>query len=332
MNIPEGPVSGPRPVVRLAGHAQRRYDDDIRDCNAGVAGRAGLDCVVHLTSGVWDFSVLSADYENRAAAFDTAARQLSLIVARIDGLADDADGGQLIRMVAQGNHGALFHVLKVKGQNLFGMAFDGSPQAVEQADRNLIEIVEKAADRIGSAARLPGEFRKRGTSDGMWLPDSTPPPAEYSTGPVAPTDERSLNEQVIERCRKVLDRNDIHFVGIYRNNRVLWRADLFTDPALEPLRQRLTPVSVWRSYDKVIRQVTTQLGRIMQLLALVGSDRLTRLVLDVARGAIYLQPLDRDGYFLVGITLGQTQVGRADKKMVALHRDLVELAYRSGGS
>jgi hypothetical protein len=108
--------------------------------------------------------------------------------------------------------------------------------------------------------------------------------------------------------------------------------DLFDDPALVSLFQQVTPADRRHGYDKVLRQVMLQGSRLMRLLALVHSGELTRLVLDVARGAIYVLPLGDDEHYLVGVTLIQSQVEDGDKKMTALHRDLVATAFGPGGS
>jgi hypothetical protein len=332
MNRPDTPVAAPGAIVRHADHADRKYIGDISDCDATITSRTGLEYIVHLTSGIWDFSVHSPAHRGRSETFDQAARQLSLIVDRIDTTADQLDSGPLIRVVVHGNRGALFHMLKVTGQTFFGMSLDGTPQVVEQADRDLARIAEKSAARVGSPSLLWGAFDKRSDSGDISLPGATQPPDEYPEDSATAVGRHLVTGEVRHRCLRVLDTNDVHFVGIYQHHRLVWRADLFTDPALASFFQRVTPAMRRRGYDKVIRQVTMQLGRIMQLLALVGSDLLTRLVLDVARGAIYVLPLGDREYYLVGVTLIQPRVSKADKKMAALHHDLLATSFRPGGS
>jgi hypothetical protein len=324
-------VAGPSVIVRQAAHVDGKYRQDINDCDKSIAGHAGLDYIAHLTSGVWDFSVHPAAYTARQEAFDKAARQLGLIVARIDATADQLGSGPLIRVVVQGDRGALFQVLKVAGQNFFGMVRDGSAQAVERADRELVAIVDRAAARIGSPSLLWGAYKRRGDTNEIWPPGMPASLEQEPADSAAIVREHPLTSEMLDRCRRVLDRSNVHFVGIYHHDKLVWRADMLADPGLAPLFQRVSPGVRRRGYDKVIRQVTLQHGRIMQLLGLTGSDALTRLVLDVARGAIYLLPLDHRGYSLVGVTLVQSQVRSADRKLNELREELVAMAFRPGG-
>jgi len=331
MNRPDTALAGSSAIVRLADHAHEKYQRDIQDCDESIARRAGLDYIAHITSGIWDFSVHFPAPELRSESFEKAARQLSLIVARIDATADQLDSGPLIRVVVQGNHGALFHMLKVAGQNFFAVTMDGARETVNKADRALAQIVDSAARRVGSPSLLWGGYRNRQGTGDLWLPGATVLLDEYPVRSASAAGLQPVPEEVARRCRDVLDVNEIHFLAIYRHDTLVWRADLFADRALASFFQRATPASRRRGYDKVIRQVTMQTGRIMQLLALVRSDVLTRLVLDVARGAIYVLPLGDREHYLVGVTLVQAQVANADSKMTALHDELATV-YCPGGS
>jgi hypothetical protein len=332
MNRQDMTVARSSAAVRSANHAGDEYRQDIKDCRDVVTRHVGLDFIAHVTSGIWDFSVHSLPPESRSEPFEQASRQLSLIVARLDEVAGPLDSGPLIRVVVQGDNGALFHIVKVVGQNFFGITLDGTPDTVERVDRDLAEIANKAADRVGSPSLFWGGYHKRGDSLDMWLPGTTPPPEEHPARSDATAEQSAVTDEVKRRCSAMLDRNDVHFVGIYRGDRLVWRADLFTDSALAALFQRVTPASRRRGYDRLLRQVMSQASRILQLLALVRSGLLTRLVLDVARGAIYVLPLGDHEHFLVGVTLLQPQVDAADKKMMKLHHELTETAFRPSGA
>jgi hypothetical protein len=166
---------------------------------------------------------------------------------------------------------------------------------------------------------LWGGYRKRGQSGDLWLPGGKPG-RERTRG-------RMANEAVASRCIDALDRNDIHFVGIYRYGALLWQADLFEDRALVSLFQQVTPSERRHGYDKLMQQVMQQDDRLLELLSLVRSDEVTRLVLDVARGAVYVLPLGDGEHTLVGATLMQTQVEDGDMKITSLHRDLMAAAF-----
>ncbi|MBO0821594.1 MAG: hypothetical protein J2P26_12180, partial [Nocardiopsaceae bacterium] len=241
------------------------------------------------------------------------------------------DSGALIRMVVHGDRGALIHDLKVAGQSFFAATLNGKRAAVDQVDRCVSQVADEAARRIGAPSLLWGGYRKRGESGDQWFHhgDGGLPPAEYPVSPGREAGSRSVPEPSADLGRKALDLADLHFVGLYHDDRLVWRADLFDAPVLGPFFQRVTPESRRQGYNQVIQQVSMDAHRIRQLLDLTRSSRLDRLVIDVARGAIYVLPLEDREYSLVGVTLVQTQVDEADQKLTAL-RDTLAGAFGPG--
>lgn len=323
MNSPDPAPVGLDPIVDRAAHAGTKYQEDINDCDRLVAQRTGLDYISHISSGVWDFSVHYPSPRLQPDGFDQVGRQLNLVVTRIDATAEQLDSGPLIRVVVQGEDAALFHILKVAGQTLFGVTLDGAREAVDRADQELAHLADRAAARIGSPPLLWGGYLSGGHAEGTWLPETTRAGEDYPDCHERATGLPPVSELVARRCRNALAGRDVHFIGIYRRDTLLWRTDILADPALGSLFQRVSPADRRRGYDKVMRQVTMQASRMTRLLSRVGSKRLTRLVLDVARGAIYVLPLADGVHYLVGVTLLQHRVREADAKMTALHRDLL---------
>lgn len=333
MNRPDMALVGSGAVVSRATHASREYQPDIVDCCEVVDRHTGLDYIAHLTSGTWDFSAHLESPYVQAREFQQAAKQLSLIVNRIDSTAQQLGSGPLIRVVVQGSNGALFSILKVEGQNLFGATLEGSRAAIDQVDRDLAELADRAAHRVGSTSMLWGGYRKRGATGEWDRPYGEPDAAteRYRLRPGTAAGQQAIPAEVARLCSGVLDYEDVHFVGVYRGDTPLWRADLFADPPLASQFQRVTPTTRRRGYGRVMHQVILQADRINRLLAVVNSDRPTRLVLDVARGAIYVLPLGDREHYLVGVTLTQTQVDSADRKMTALYQQLAMMPFRPDG-
>lgn len=328
-------AAGPIPKTHRAGHAGGAFDADIADCREVISERIGLNYVAHVTAGICDFAVEIPGWSPRgqdmATASERAGRQLSLTVAEIDSACEPLDSGVLIRVVVQGENGALFHVLKVPSQTFFGLAHNGGRENVDRADRQLSRLAESAARRIGGASMLWGGVATRSDASRLRLAQDSGSQARPSGPPYAIASSGSgVPDHVAKACREVLHHDDLHYVGIFRRGLPVWCVDMFEDPALAPLFQR---VSVWsrrEGYDYLVRQVTLQIRRLKQMLGLVNSNNLIRLVLDVARGAIYVLPLS-DDETLVGVTLLQPQVERADKKMTALRDSVRPAAARDGG-
>jgi hypothetical protein len=318
-----------------ADHASAAYAADLAECDRAVNDRSGLHFLAHITSGIVDFSVEFPGAWSRGqqttGAFERAARQLNLAVSQLDSACEPLDSGALIRVVIQGENGALFQVLKVAGQSFFGMTTGGTPETVDHADRQISRLAESAARRMGAASLLWGGFRSREDSGELWRSYKVEPPTQ-SVGPpyVAASNETAVTGAVTDACLAALHPGYLHYVGIFQRGQAAWCADIFDAPALLPFFQRVTPWSRRRGYDRLMRQVNLQIRRFGQLLALVHSDHLVRLVLDVARGAVYVLPLHDDEY-LLGVTLIQSRVDSADRKMRELHETVRSVTGRARG-
>jgi hypothetical protein len=328
----------PKGAVLLgrAGHVGEAYAEDIDECRAAV-DQSGLDYFAHFSTGIVDFELGFPDSwqnrQDRTSAYMRAGRQLGLAVALLESACEPLDSGPLTRVVLQGERGALFHVVKVAGQNFFGLTLDGSTRNVDKTDGQLADLVASAAQRIGASSLGWGGFLTREQSGVLWQPyrvqlsqrdNAVAHVADYRPA----TGTGAVSSEVARACLDALHSYDLHYVGIFRQAQPAWRADIFDDDALSPLFKRVTPWSRRRGYERLIRQVSLQNRRFRQLLTLVNSDSVNRLVLDVARGAIYLLPLaDNSALTLVGITLIKSQEESTDQKMRRL-RDRVNSIMR----
>jgi len=122
-------------------------------------------------------------------------------------------------------------------------------------------------------------------------------------------------EQALERC---LGLRHLHFAGIYEQGAMIAAADILDDPDLVDFFQRVSPDSRRGNYENVARQVWMQTEMMLnRMLRQAGAGRMYRLVLDVARGAIYVAHLG-SGRHLLAVTLDQRLVEDADDRFSAL--------------
>lgn len=321
-------------LLSRAEHAGAAYAQDLNECRA-MLDLSGLHYLAHLTTGIIDFDFgfpsRWQDGPDLPEAYQRAGRQFGLAVTLLESACEPLDSGPLIRVVLQGEEGAMFLVVKVAGQSFFGLTLDGAPAAVDRLDWQLVALADAASQRVGASSLRWGGFRVREDSGDLWLPYVVQPRQQRTAAPhVADYGPRSglseTAEELTAPCLEALHSHDLHYVGIFRHGQPVWRADIFDDQVLAPLFQRVTPWSRRRGYERLVRQVSLQSRRFRQLLALVHSDSLNRLVLDVARGAIYVLPLDDDAS-LVGVTLIQAQVESTDQKLRRL-RDTVNAVTR----
>lgn len=323
--------AGSTSYARWAEHANEGFDLDMDLCRKGISAGDGLEYVAHLTTGTWDFSVHNPSRDLAPETFDRAARDLYLVFQRLEEATLALHSGTLIRVVLHGNRSALFHDVKVTGQNFFAVTMDGSRENVERADRRLEQITDEAARQSGSPTLNLGAYQKRSTRD-QWIAkgDGGITPAEHLAHPVPAAEPRPVPQQVMSHCRRKLDLADVHFVAVYHNDRLAWQADLFDAPGLKQLFTGVTPRIRRLGYDQIVRQIAMDGRRITRLLNSVRSDRLTRLVVDVARGAIYVLPFGDGEHCLVGVTLVQSQVQQADWKMMRLYDEIASWYPETG--
>ena len=317
-----------------AEHAGPAYNQDIEDSRAAVNERIGLDYVAHFTYGIQDFALGAPgrwpDGEATIPAVEKAARQLSLAIIQLDEACAPLDNGTLIRAVLQGENGALFFILKVLGQSFFGLTFNGDQGTVGQADARLAVLGASSAARIGSPSLDWGGFREREQSGELWQPyQGGSAPADGAPVTVTQGRHGPLPDPVTAECRRALHPDYLHYIAIYHRDELLWAADIFDTPELAPFFQRVSPAARRRGYRYVVSQVDQQFRRFRSLLEVMRSERLVRLVLDVARGGIFVLPLAGDD-LLVAVTLQQSRVESADRAARAL-RASVSASWPAAG-
>jgi len=307
--------------VRCAEHASGTYDADIAACRTIAFADGALHYVAHITSGVFDFALnclgKQPSSHDLPKAFDRAGRQLSLAVVQLDETCKLLDSGALIRVVIQGDSAALFQLHIRANQTFFGLTLNGSRQCVDQADHQMTKLSESAARRLGRESLNWGGFEEREASGELWNMYKPAPSAHIAVSPYVARSGYPMPDAVSQACRAALGFGQLHFVGIYRGGRPVWCTDVFDDPALAPLFQRVTPEARRRGYARLVSQVQLQSRRFEQLLNVVRSDHFTRIVLEVARGAAFVLPLNEDDY-LVGATLDHAGVKPADQQVQAL--------------
>jgi hypothetical protein len=308
------------PAEFRADHIGHAYEADIALCREALMAGGGLHYIAHTTAGVVDFS-LEAAGEDQHGDFSRVGRQMGMVVAMLDETCEPLDTGPLIRVVVQSDAGALFQLLKVSGQNFFGLTLDGTPEAVDHADRAIAAVAETAVARIGAVPLNFGGFRKREGSAELWRPYQVQAASPASGSPYIVSTHFSVPDRTVSACQAALRVDGLHHLSVCHGGEQLWSADLFDEPALAPLFQRVTPVRRRSGYARLIRQIHGLSQRLTRLIDVVGGTQVSRLVLDVARGAIYVTPLSAD-YYLVGVTLIQQQVNHADLRFQALASEI----------
>ncbi|TNH26925.1 hypothetical protein FHG89_19630 [Micromonospora orduensis] len=296
-------------------------------CRALLLSGCGVYHVAHYTSGVLDFaldlldhpSVPSPDEEEpsqRREAYRRVGAQLVYRVSELHRRLGELHTGALIRTVVQTRTGLVFCNSVVGNEHIVGFAAVPEADTGPVADPGRVSIVDQAAAHLASDLRRL--LRQRSQNPGGWEADTdgeaTSPTTTEEFRPHrsgAPSPDGTLT---------ALRPQGLHYLSHHRMGEQEWAVDILDHPDLDPFFNRGISVADRRDrYHRLagdLSLLALQVGRDLRR-AVVGN--VTRLVLDVEMGAVYYYRLSPDDY-LVGVTLGQDSVARADEDLAAVAR------------
>lgn len=260
--------------------------------------------------GVYEFAVdvlddparLTGDDDaspDRRAAYRTCGQQLAFMMTALDHALAPAETGRLIRMVCHAERGALFCTSITPQNYVLGIAFGpadldrgGAPilprvGLVRDGDRSTCDL----ADHLRGWLGLPLQ------NLGGWA-SHEPLSAVPASG----------------RLAAALAPDSLVYLARNRQGAIVEEADLFDHEEVDAARPAHLTADFIRSF---YRRLATDFGNHSRQLGQIARQavrgRMLRIVLDVEQGAVYyyrLGPAD----FLIGVTVNQSQVARADEE------------------
>jgi hypothetical protein len=307
--------------VERAKHAQAAFDTEIAATESTVREDPALRFVAHYTSGVFDYSVALSELPGVAAAqhplpdADRLARvgeYLDATITDFDSACRALDSGALIRVVVHGERGALLHYLKAEGQTVFAYAASDSFSEIRHADRGVAGLLVAVAQRRGASSLNWGGFATEGlgpTTGSVTDEQGLSGDSEH----IAHLTEGSMLQRAAAIAHDALDVRGLHYIAMHRDGRPLFERDILDDEELADFFQRVSPLSRRLGYTDAVRTVGLNAQVLNTLLARAGAGGLIRLVLDVARGAVYVIPVGPRTY-VTGVTLLQNRVDQAEAR------------------
>ena len=124
-------------------------------------------------------------------------------------------------------------------------------------------------------------------------------------------------DRIVDICKPVIAPTDLHFVAYFVNHSCRFYLDVLDDPKLSRFFDNATPDGRRDQYVEHGYYLDRLLTGLNRSFLKIDSGILIRVVLDVERGALYYYWLDEHRY-LIGVTLNQEMVDKADRKMVHL--------------
>lgn len=323
----ESPLEEEVRILR-AEHANAAFDPQVEDCKRAVRDLSALRCLGQLTNGVFDFAAKASDYDKQwNAPPERVGRELDMCVQDLNLACANLDSGPLIRVVIQGSHGALFHMMKLTGQSLFAFCHADLDRQVDEVDRRLFDILEEVFQRLGIISLNWGGYRS-GTEDsgGAGQEPADPFPVRVVGGRGGHRHTgREYPHGRSELMRSALSPDGLHYVALFEEGRPLFAEDILEHPDLVEYFQRSSPLTRRAAYQSVALMCWRYQSRRECLLADSGMGPEVRLVLDVARGALFFVPLG-GGTALVGVTLHQNRIRNAEAALRTLQASMREAA------
>ncbi len=343
--MPAEPSESREAHVVLAPHIGPEYDRIIRKIRRTVDAAGahhieyydrGLPAVAADVLGIPELAgnfAGSRTVERVRRDFETIGRQLSHRMAELNASLVEIAGGRLIRTVFAAPDRAVLYFDIDEGQYVVGIAL--TEAAVDKADRALSAM----SARIRAERGLPdvnfGGFRAAENGAGAdtqpWDDDeddrtsaSLPQPSKpLFASPFADLVHRAWSAQRDHReelfqaqALSVLQPADLHYIALVRGGRTS-AADLLDHDSLNAFFVGAGRAARRDALQKVGTEFLALSDLLDGLLRSVLNRRLTRTVLDVEKGALFLHRISREE-FLLGATLDQRQVARADQRFQLL--------------
>ncbi|MFE5394269.1 hypothetical protein ACFQ9U_06840 [Streptomyces sp. NPDC056568] len=322
----DGPGAGPRPHLRRAEHVTDDSDVFVRLC-AQALSEEGLHHVAAYHWGVFNYSAdildrlplapggsaAGGEPADRRGRFTRVGRQLHYVLGRMDHVLRSVDSGRLVRSVLQFGDGAVFHYYFRADEYLTGFSLRAG--AVDSGDRAMAGLVSAFRDELGLPGNEPGRY---GTAE---RPSATTPRTAKEPHLVREGEWGTPEPPVLAHCARTVSTDGLHYAGYFDPRVGHLTADVFDDPVLAGFFRILGRDERRTRYVGLGERLHYVVARLNQSLRAVVPGRLTRVVLDVEEGALFYA--DRGaGRFALGVSLDQSQVARADRRMSELVRAL----------
>ncbi|MBO0607862.1 hypothetical protein [Myceligenerans salitolerans] len=121
---------------------------------------------------------------------------------------------------------------------------------------------------------------------------------------------------VVALCTARLAPDSLHYLQYHTRGKGIFRVDVLEDPALAPLLGLADADKHRRVYERYGEGLRALVELLDDDFAQLDSGRVLRLVLDVEKGAVFVVEVHHgSGRYLLGVTLDETAVDRADLEL-----------------
>ncbi|MBN1174919.1 MAG: hypothetical protein JXA67_22360 [Micromonosporaceae bacterium] len=125
----------------------------------------------------------------------------------------------------------------------------------------------------------------------------------------------SGTNRLVDVCRPQITATDLHYVAYHVDGECRFYLDVLEDSKLDRFFDQATPEERREHYLQQSRYLHHLMVGLNESFREIDAGILIRIVLDVERGALYYYWID-ERRFVIGVTLDQEMVDKADRKMV----------------
>ena len=303
-------------AVRRAGTNPAGLDAVEVRLRAALAGGGAPRWLSQVAGGVPDLECDTLGPDEDAVrlreSFRNAGRLLSILFAEQDRQLEPARTGRLVRMALVAERGAGYCYSVVPSQHVVGF-LPGAVADIAAAEAAMVRLVDLLRRDVGLRTQNPGGLAApRRTAEvevppGDAGPEPDPPPFVTGDGAGA----------LFDRALAALDGTVLHWLGHVREQTVVFAVDRFGDRRMARHFQLMSVPARRRFYTDFAEGVVALAGRLDRVARAPLGGPLDRLVLDVEQGALVVHRLGPREH-LIGITLDQEQVARAERAVAAL--------------
>lgn len=239
------------------------------------------------------------------------ARLVSLLFFEENRALEDVQTGNLLRLVVEGEHGAVYCLAIQRKRHLVGLLTgDGSPEAVDAADRVMVRLVDAVRSGIGLNSQNAAGLATEATED-----EATGLPKERVDGrnaPVTMIHGSDTDPWLRDLLLGVVATDSLQWVALVRGREVRVAVDCFADGRMDDYFVLIGQDARRRFYTDLAGSGCLLMNRVSRIVRPVVGGPVRRVVLDVEEGTVVLHRLDAHEH-LVGVTLDQERVATVER-------------------
>lgn len=322
-----GPAVARPELLRESHWDDSRLGPTSRCCMAEFAAAGRLRSIAHFSNNILDFVVRPEGVGPQAAEHDeytvneiegSLGGDLVLWFEERDQTLHQLNTGELMRVVVATPAGG-FYCGRVKLRlHLVGITEepDGADALDLAMNRLITQIREKVYnlpdEHLGGDRGLPMEPLAPDTEDGF----------AFEVGLMA-LDDTSMEPRLRGLWPRFVNASDLHYAALYHDWSLVCVGDAFDHKQMSPRFMNIEPTRRRALYRDIANRLRSDIARLRDIVRPAPDAPISRLVLDVQEGAIYIHWVGSStGDFVLGVTLNQLQVDVAERRLRGLVAEL----------